>query len=69
MPLPLPSEDLSDFALTLGDTVDRAGVTIYRVRARVCRNGEWELVGFLDLLADEWWRLRATMQAHGGASR
>ena len=67
MSTPLSAEDLSDFKFVVRDTVQRAGMTMYLVRASVQRDGAWEVVGFLELSGHEWQRLYATVHAHGGA--
>ena len=56
--------NLGSFRIFCRDVIERQGAGIYDVRVFCERQGEWEMVGVLNLRADEWLRLKAVFQAH-----
>lgn len=56
--------NLGGFRIFCRDVVERDGTGVYDVRVMCERHGKWDLVGVLNLSADEWLRLRAVFQAH-----
>ena len=56
--------NLGSFRIFCRDVIERQGAGIYDVRVFCERQGEWEMVGVLNLHAEEWLRLKAVFQAH-----